>query len=49
MRVTRNCSRDWGIVGNNEIVEERGDCGRVGLEEKRGAVGKRMVEWERIE
>ena len=49
MKVTRNCSRNWRIVGKNEIVEERGDCGRVGLEERRGIVGKRIVEWERIE
>jgi len=41
--------KESGGLGSNEIVEERGDCGRVGLDEKRGAVGKRIVEWERIE
>lgn len=52
--MTRNCSRNWRIVGKNEIVEERGDYGRVGLEERRGIVGKRvwvgenrMKLWER--
>lgn len=48
MKVTRNCSRNWRIVGKNEIVEERGDYGRVGLEERRG-IRKKNCEWERIE
>ena len=36
----------WEIQG---IVGERGDYGKVGLEERRGTVGKRIVEWERLE